>query len=91
MSANQATRLPGTVIFFCNRAGAHNWLDNNARPMMSVVHTDETGHPTYADCFLNPNSGVSVRETKEKLIISFPKHTNQPLWRRLDRPQSRSA
>ena len=87
-TANQKV-YAGTSAFFKNRAGNHNWLDNNARPMLNVVTTLPTGHRTYTDLFIN-NNAVDVKVTKTHVTLKFPIDCAVPLFRVLDRASGRT-
>lgn len=75
------TIYAGTSAFFANRAGKHNWLDNNARPFLSVITTSPTGTKQYCDLFLNKDKSIEVKMVKGKVTITFPADTNQPIFR----------
>ena len=82
------TIYAGTSAFFANRTGKHNWLDNNARPFLSVITTTPTGQKSYCDLFLNKDKSIEVKSMKGKIVISFPADTNQPIFRVLTKGET---
>jgi len=70
----------GSSAFFANRSGNHNWLDNNSRPFLSVIHTHKDGTRSYQDLFIN-GQAVEVKCTKGKVVLSFPIDVSKPLFR----------
>lgn len=73
----------GTSVFFKNRPGNHNWLENNNRPMVNEVTTLPTGQRAYKDLFWNKNAG-ELKVTKTHVIIKIPIDVSVPLFRVLD-------
>ena len=80
----------GVSAFFANRAGNHNWLDNNARPFISLITTNQDGSKSYSDLFLNKHESIKVKATTKQVVITFPADLNQPLFRVLTNPQQSS-
>lgn len=72
---------PGTSAFFANRAGNHDWLTNNNRPILSLVTTAANGDKTYDDLFLNKYEAIKLTARGDRITISFPKDIKQPLFR----------
>jgi hypothetical protein len=84
-----SNQYAGTSVFFKNRAGNHNWLENRARPMMNIVTTLPTGQRLYKDVFVNSNE-VEVKVTKSgKVTITFDAQTTKPIFRILDQKSGR--
>ena len=79
---------PGTSAFFANRTGKHNWLDNNARPFLSVITTRPDGKREYTDLFLNKDKSIEVKSDDNTITISFPANTNQPIFRVLTKGET---
>lgn len=69
----------GTSAFFANRPGNHNWLDNHARPFISLITTKKSGKKRYDDLFLT--DVVTVKETAKTVTLTFPKDASKPLFR----------
>jgi len=69
------------AVWFCNRAGNHNYLDNPARPMANVSITFPDGSVQYASLFLNTKGGCDTKLTKDAVSIKFAKDLNQPIFR----------
>jgi len=79
------TVYAGTSAFFANRTGNHNWLDNQKRPMLSLIHTAPDGTKSYSDLFINDRA-VDVKITKNgKITLTFPTDISQPLFRVLNK------
>lgn len=70
---------PGTSAFFANRAGNHNWLDNQSRPFISLITTKKNGKKKYDDLFLS--DAVSVKTTAKTVTLTFPVDVAKPLFR----------
>ena len=70
----------GVSAFFANRKGNHNWLDNNARPFISLITTAQDGSKSYDDLFVN-NTVVTVKATSKTVTLTFPVNANQPIFR----------
>jgi len=90
----------GVSAFFANRTGMHNWLDNHARPLLSVCRTHPDGKKNYFDMFVSRDEKVSVTtDTKARTIkvpanstaIVFPNDLARPLFSILDKPDSNSS
>lgn len=74
---------PGQSAFFANRKGNHNWLDNNARPFLSVTTTNKKGKRKFNDLFINKDATVKVTDTK--VTITFDAAIGKPLFSVLDK------
>jgi len=74
----------GTSAFFANHQGNHDWLENNNRPFLSVVHTNKKDKKSFVDLFLNKQA-VAIKENKETITLTFRKSVNAPLFRILDK------
>jgi hypothetical protein len=76
-----ATRIyAGTSAFFANRPGKHCFLDNVARPFLSVTHTDDAGKRTYENLFISKDATVKHVKKTNMVTITFPADTNRPLF-----------
>lgn len=75
------TVYAGTSIFFANRPGNHNYLDNNQRPVVTSTTTHQDGTKTYQDLFLGKD--VAVKETKTHISFTIPKNIKTPMYRYL--------
>ena len=78
----------GVSAFFANRVGNHNWLDNNARPFISLITTAPDNSKSYIDLFLNKHDTIKVKATKTQVVLTFPADLNQPLFRVLSGNES---
>ena len=82
------TVYAGTSAFFANRTKPndhHNWLANNNRPFLSLVHTAADGTRTYSNLFLSKDRSINVEAKDGTVTITFPADINQPLFRILDK------
>jgi len=71
----------GVSAFFANRTGNHNWLDNNARPMLSLITTSPDGTKHYNDLFINSREqSIKVSVKAKRVTISFPTNLAKPLF-----------
>lgn len=80
----------GLSAFFANRPGNHNWLDNFARPFLSLIRTKPSGKKRYDDLFLNKNAFALVDVTGQRakkvevpanhVVLVFAVDVNKPLF-----------
>ncbi len=69
----------GTSAFFANLTGMHNWIDNVARPFLSVTRTKSSGKKVYSDLFIN-SKDVKVTVSKGVVTIKFPVDIKRPIF-----------
>ena len=74
----------GTSAFFANRDGNHNWLDNVARPFLSLIRTKASGKKVYADLFIN-SKDVTVTKSAKYITIKIPVDIARPVFSVLDK------
>ncbi len=66
------------AVWFNNRTGSHNVLDNHARPVCNLAVT-VNGETSYASLFSSKQ--VQVKFTKDFTTIRIPNNLVQPVLR----------
>jgi len=75
----------GISAFFANRSGNHYWLDNNARPFLSLIRTKKTGKKVYTDLFLDTNTVKVTVSAKGEVTLKFPADVAKPIFSVLEK------
>ena len=73
------------AIWFNNRTGTHNFLDNNKRPVCNLAVTSDAG-TVYASLFSSKQ--VQVKMGKTHTTIRIPNNLVQPVLRTPMKKQS---
>lgn len=67
---------PGLSIFPATKDGAHNWLENQSRPMANACLTNKKGKKRWFNLFLNKK--VSYEITSEEIVLRIPLAEKKP-------------